>query len=422
LSARLNLSAPPPVRPAQSDRFFLSALGVAQICSWGSLYYSFPVIAEAMGADLGWSKPELYGAATLGLALSGLAAYPVGAAVDKGHGRAVMGGASILAGLLLLAWSQIADLVLFYLIFAGIGCLHAATLYEPAFAVVARRFGARQTRRGITALTLWGGFASTVFIPLVQVLIDYTGWRGALIALGLINIGLCSTLYFTAIRPDRDRHPLPAPPTEAAPASSRSALSSAAHTTVFWALALTFIAYAATYSAFTFHLYPMLIEKGLSVTSTVGVLTVIGPAQVAGRIIVWMLASNRSIRTIGSAIVVVFPVAFGGVALLPPVFLTMAAMAALYGAANGVMTIVRGLAVPEMISRDAYGAINGALIGPSFIARAIAPAGAAALWAASQSYDLVIGAIVLGAVITACSFWAAALSARRKDHQGDNGL
>jgi hypothetical protein len=62
--------------PVQSDATFLTALGIAQICSWGTLYYSFPQIAEAMGRELGWSKPELYGAATLGLALSGFAAYP----------------------------------------------------------------------------------------------------------------------------------------------------------------------------------------------------------------------------------------------------------------------------------------------------------------------------------------------------------
>jgi hypothetical protein len=244
----LNLHSPTPAPPPSSDAIFISCLGIAQICSWGSLYYSFPVLAEAMGRDQGWSKPELYGAATLGLALSGLAAYPVGAAIDKGHGRTIMAGASVIAGLLMLAWSQTSSLIQFYLIFAGIGCLQAATLYEPAFAVIARRFGAGRARRGITALTLWGGFASTVFIPLTQVLIDQSGWRGALVALGLINIALCGGLYFAVIRPSRDPQPPAPPPADSPPGAQRqrSALSRAAHRPVFWALALTFIAYAAT--------------------------------------------------------------------------------------------------------------------------------------------------------------------------------
>jgi hypothetical protein len=39
-----------------------------------------------------------------------------------------------------------------------------------------------------------------------------------------------------------------------------------------------------------------------------------------------------------------------------------------------------------MLTRDAYGAINGALAVPTFVAKAAAPFGAALLWAASGSY------------------------------------
>jgi MFS family permease len=95
-------------QPARALRLFITGLGIGQICSWGSLYYSFPLIAEAIGSDLAWSKPDLYGAAaTIGLLLSGLAAYPVGSAIDRGHGRTIMAGASVLAGILLIAWSQV---------------------------------------------------------------------------------------------------------------------------------------------------------------------------------------------------------------------------------------------------------------------------------------------------------------------------
>src|SRR3984893_7444327 len=169
-------------RPARAGlRLFITGLGIGQICSWGSVYYSFPLIAEAMGRDLGWSKPDLYGAATIGLLLSGLAAYPVGSAIDRGHGRTIMAGASVLAGILLIAWSQVESIAVFYILLAGIGCLQAAVLTESAFAVVSRRFGAANARGGIVALTLWAGFASTVFIPLIQFLLDHFGWRETLL-------------------------------------------------------------------------------------------------------------------------------------------------------------------------------------------------------------------------------------------------
>ncbi len=401
--------------PDAGVRWLITALGVAQICSWGSLYYSFPLIAEAMRVDLGWSKAQIYGAATLGMALAGIVAYPVGAAIDRGKGRYVMALAATAAGLLLLAWSQVSSMVLFYLILAGIGCLQAATLYEPAFAVVARRVGAAQARRGITALTLWGGFASTVFIPLVQFLIDGYGWRGALIVLGLVNIGLCGGLYFLAIDPAKDRPDCDLEPAEAQGLRRRGAVVAVIRRPVFWALALALVSYAAAFSTLTFHLYPLLLERGLGAAGVVTVMAVIGPAQVFGRILIWAFAPHAPVSTIGSLIVIIFPLAVAGFGWAPPQVLVIAAVAACYGAANGMITIVRGLAVPEMVSREAYGSINGALVAPMNLMQALAPLGAAWLWTITGGYEAVLIAIGAVAVILCIAFWSAAALARRRD-------
>ena len=406
-------TAAPATAPVGGRSFFITGLGIGQICSWGSLYYSFPQIAEAMGRDLGWDKPQLYGAATLGLVLGGLAAYPVGSAIDRGHGRAVMAGGSALAGLLLLLWSQVESLPVFYLAVAGIGALQAATLYEAAFAVVARRTGAGEARAGITALSLWGGFASTVFIPLIELLLSGLGWRGALMVLGAVNLLVCASLYAAVIDPRADA--MPERHADAAlPLGGRAAVAAAVRRPVFWALALAFTAYAATFSAFTFHLYPLLTEKGFAPASVVAAMAVIGPAQVTGRVLVWLFAARASVRAIGSAVVAVFPLALLMLAALPPSFALIAVVAALYGGANGIMTIVRGLAVPEMVTREAYGAVNGALTAPTTIAKAFAPVGAAALWAAAGSYDAVLVVIIAGGSLLALGFWAAAALSRRE--------
>jgi hypothetical protein len=50
---------------------------------------------------------------------------------------------------------------------------------------------------------------------------------------------------------------------------------------------------------------------------------------------------------------------------------------------------------------------------PSAVVRALAPAGAALLWAAGGSYDLVIWAIVGCATLTMLSFWLATIYSRR---------
>ncbi|EKF20702.1 MFS transporter [Nitratireductor pacificus] len=395
-------------------RRFVTALGIAQICSWGSIYYSFPLIAEAMRADLGWSKPALYGAGTLGLLLAGLAAYPVGAAIDRGHGRWVMSLASLAAGILYLCWSQLDDLGLFYIVVPLLGGLQAATLYEPAFAVVARRVGAGEARRAITALTLWGGFASTIFVPMVQWLIGTLDWRGALMVLGAINAFVCGGLYFAAIDARHDLKAAPAVSQERSrPAADRAAIALAFRQPAFWALMLFAVFYAAAFASLSFHLYPLLLERGLSAAQVVTVVAVIGPAQVAGRIAIWMLAPDAPVRRIGSAIVVVFPLVILGYIFAPPHLVLIAAIAAAYGAANGMMTIVRGLAVPEMVSREAYGAINGALVAPARMVEAVAPLGVAMIWAASGGYDTVLLVILAAALIMMAAFWSAARFARR---------
>ena len=308
--------------PPAGTGWFITALGIAQICSWGTLFYGFPLIAEAMRGDLGWSKPVLYGAATLGVVLASIAAYPVGAAIDRGRGRYLMAGASVLAGLLLLAWSQVEDVAAFYVVLAGLGMLQAATLYEPAFAVIARRVGALRARSGITALTLWGGFASTVFIPVIQLLIETQGWRGALVVMAGVNGLLCASLYFLAINPARDA-PAPVREDGSAPLSGRRAVAAAMRRPAYWGLMLAWVSYAAAFSSLTYHLYPLLLERGLDAAGVVAVMAVIGPAQVAGRIAIRMLAPAAPVRVIGSAVVIVFPLAAAALAFAPPSVLVM---------------------------------------------------------------------------------------------------
>jgi MFS family permease len=286
-------------RPARAGgRLFITGLGIGQICSWGSLYYSFPLIAEAMGSDLGWSKPDLYGAATIGLLLSGVAAYPVGSAIDRGHGRTIVAGASVLAGILLIAWSQVESIAVLYILLAGIGCLQAALLTESAFAVVSRRFGAANARGGIVALSLWAGFASTVFVPLIQLLLDHFGWRETLIVLGSVNIVLCGALYAVVIDPAADASPPIV--VQASPMVGSRAVGWALKSPIFWALAIALTAYWAVFSGFIFHAYPLLLERGFDTQTVVFAIAVIGPAQVAGRISIWTFAPAVQIRVVGS--------------------------------------------------------------------------------------------------------------------------
>ena len=243
-------------------RGFTSALGVSQICAWGVLYYSFPQVADAMGADLSWSKTDLYIAPTLSLVVAGLSAIPVGTAIDRGYGQWVLSLGAIFAGFLLVAWSQVETVVALYVVFVGIGVVSAATLYEAVFAVVVRCNGAEKSRREITLLTLWGGFASTVFIPLIEVLLAAWGWRTSLIFLGLVPLLLCFPLNAYATKSYAERRRSLVRESQSEPGATLG-LKWAVGQPTYWALAAVYVTHAAVFSTFTYHAYPLLKELGL---------------------------------------------------------------------------------------------------------------------------------------------------------------
>ena len=171
--------APSPLRHS-----LIAGLGVSQIVSWGTLVYSFPLLAEPTMWEFSLGKADVYLLASMSLVVAALVAYPVGVLIDRGHGRTVMGMGSVLAGLGFLVWSQVQAAWQLYPVFLLLGLVQAMTLYDAAFAVVARLSGA-DARRAITALTLWGGFASTALVPVAQLLLDTYGWRGTLVATGV---------------------------------------------------------------------------------------------------------------------------------------------------------------------------------------------------------------------------------------------
>lgn len=390
-------------------------LGIGQVCSWGSLYYSFPLLAGAMGNELVWSKQDIFFGATISMLVTSVFTYPVGVAIDRGYGRWFMSGASLIAALMLFWWSRVETLVIFYFLCAILGALQACILYEPAFAVMARRVGAANARSRITTITLWGGFASTAFIPLEQFLLDHGGWRDSLLVLAVINF-VWAIIYVWCIRPKFDaEHASLAQTREENKIRDKEVVKQALKGSTFWLLLLALTLYSVMFTVFIFHAYPILQEKGLSTDDVVKALTVLGPAQVLGRIVIAYFAANTSMRWLGSIVACVFPFIFGALAHIEsPSFWFIALLIACYGGANGIFTIVRSMVVPEMLSRHAYGALNGLLTVPTMIARAIGPVAAASLWMLYQSYHVVLVVVTITAILFALAFWSASWVSRPK--------
>lgn len=388
------------------------ALSLAQLVSWGSIYYGFSLFVVPMEAELGWSRISLNGALSLGLLMSGLFAYPVGSWIDRRGGRMLMTIGSLAGAALLFAWSFVENIAVFYAIWIGLGLAMAATLYEPVFAVVTRSFP-HSYRTKITALTLVGGLASTVFIPLTQIFIDQLGWRHALIALALCNLVICVPIHGVLLRDRHDTAGHPAAANGREREIAADALRRALRHPAFWGLAVCFTAYYSTFSALTFHIIPLLDERRFASATIIAAVATIGPAQVAGRIFLLALGLRLSTRQVGRIVVLAFPLSVLFLIALPSSIPALFTFAVLYGGANGIMTILRGTAVPDLLWREGYGGINGALAFPSNVAKAVAPFAAALIWRAAGDYNAVLWTIVGGSLIAAAGFWFAAAASRR---------
>lgn len=379
--------------PASTSHYrtVIAALAAGQLLSWAALYYAFSSFVLPMQAALGWSKPVLMGAFTLGLTVWGAMSYGVGAAIDRGRGRAVLTLGSVLAGLGFLLWSQVEQVAALYLAWALLGAAMAMTLYEPAFTVLTKRFP-RRYRDGITALTLVGGFASTLSFPAVAWLVAAWGWRAALAAIGGVLLLGVAPLHAWALR---GSDPPPSPPA-AHDAAADATLHEALRHRAFWLLTITFTLYAFAAATLWAHMMPIFAAKGRSEGEALAVLAWIGPAQVAGRFVFLAFGRHMTPRRLGLAVL-------GGLPLSLTIFALADALgplvvfAVLFGISNGLVTIVRGNLVPEYFGREHVGRIGGAMSAIALLARAAAPLLTAWLLLGLSGYrDLLLLLAVLG--------------------------
>ncbi|EHR72657.1 cyanate permease [Burkholderiales bacterium JOSHI_001] len=378
----------------------VAALALGQIIAWAALYYGFTSFVLPMQRALGWGQPVLMGAFTLGLATWGLATYAAGAAIDHGHGRAVMTGGAALGGLGMLAWSQVSAPWMLYAACALMGVAMAMTLYEPAFNVLTKRYPLRY-QQGITLLTLVAGFASTLSLPAAVALTHWLDWRGALAFSGAVLLLGVAPLHAWALR---------GPALVAAPhghdESDDATLHQALREPSFWLLTLCFTLYSFVIAAIWAHAMPLFESKGQDATQAMAVLVWVGPAQVAGRLLYAGAGRGWSMRVLGAVVLAMLPLSLLLLALGRS-HAPLMAFALMFGVANGLVTIVRGALVPLYFGRTHVGRIGGAMSGIGLVARAAAPLAASALLVGLSGYvalTLLMAALAAGATL---SFWLA---------------
>ncbi len=372
-------------------------LSLAQLISWGSVFYTFALLLEPVERELGLSRAQSSLGFSLALLAEGLLAYPVGRLIDRGHERVVMTGGSLLVALCLALHSGISSVAGFYAVWLGLGAGLAATLYQPVFAVVIRRFP-NDFRRAIITITFLGGLASTVFIPLSAWLIDAFGWRHALLVLAALHLLVCAPLHALVLR-----H---APAGQAHTSSSAHAPSLKPHllSAPFLLVGLFIVLLMGVTAALPAHMVSLLRENGLPETWVIAVPAAIGVLQLLGRVLLYFFEHHVDLHLANRLIPGLIPL--GLLALLAAPWFGNAQVAVLllfvllYGMGNGMLTIVKGTAVAEYVDRAQVASLNGALGVPMALGRAAAPWLLGLLWSPSGGYGaglwLMLGLSLIG--------------------------
>jgi predicted MFS family arabinose efflux permease len=364
----------------------VQALCLTQILSWGSLYYAFGILQQPIAREMGWHTGALMGAFSLGLLLTGVATFGAGLLLRRWNGRKLMTSGSLLAGVCLAALGSCQQLWQFYAVWAVAGIAMGAVLYETAFAVLARIYDA-DYKRAVTLVTLAGGLASTVFWPLTGALVTAIGWRECLGLYALLQWTVCAPLHWFVLPPE------PQTSQGSATANWREETRGLVRRIEFRWLAISFMLHAVVFSALSVHLVPLLQARGLSLREATWMAALAGPVQVLGRALEFRFGEQWPIARTGNAALCLV---VGGLLLFwwpmaPALALGLAV--GLYGASNGVMTIVRGVSIRERFGAEQYAAASGALMGPAIICRAAGPLLASLLASYGDGYFAVVAGL-----------------------------
>lgn len=342
-------------------------LGVTQILSWGCIFYTPVLIVPLIAAERGWSIAFTMGGFSVGLLTAGLVSPFIGRSIDRFGGHVTMTIGAVIGGLGLALIPKAAHPIAYYAVWVVLGVALAASLYDAAFASLGRIFGAA-ARRPITALTLAGGFASTVSWPMTHQLIENVGWRGAYFTYAVLLACVCAPLLAFLLPRERVEADVPKtgdvpPPAKVLPPNGLA----------FVLVATAFALYAFVPSGLSAHLLAIFARNGIDAGTVVWIGALFGPAQVGARLIEFSFGRNVHPLWVARGALIALLCAFGMLALFGISTAAAAAFALMFGGANGLITITRGAVPLALFGASGYGRMIGRIAAPFQLMQAVAP-------------------------------------------------
>ena len=345
----------------QRRSVIVSTLGITQTLAWGSSYYLPAVFADPIATELHLSREWFFGIFSASLLLSGLLGPLAGRTIDRRGGRDVLAATNVVfaAGLVVLSLSS--GIVGLSAAWALIGVAMGFGLYEAAFATVTVLYR-QDARNAITGITLFAGFASTVGWPASAYFIHAFGWRGACLAWAALHLLIGLPMNRLLV------------PNAAAPAPQPTTAVAGHARTIPWTMIVLAVVFGITWfvsTALAAHLPRLLQALGASAATAVFAGALVGPAQVAARLIEFTLLQRASPMISARLATVAHPIGAAILALFGPIMAVPFVL--LHGGGNGLLTIARGTLPLALFGAEGYGLRTGLLAAPARIFQGAAP-------------------------------------------------
>lgn len=166
----------------------IAVLGLITIAVYGSWFYAFGVLLDPILEDTGWSEPAVAAVFSSSSIIAGFGALAGGLFLDRLGSRLVFLVAALIGGGALFVAAGATSPGVFAVAGAIGGGVLASLGFYHVTQTVAVRISPRGEDRAIAVLTIWGAFASAVYIPLTAWLVTITDWRATLRILAISTV------------------------------------------------------------------------------------------------------------------------------------------------------------------------------------------------------------------------------------------
>jgi MFS family permease len=367
-----------------------------------SVHYAFGVFFKPMSSEFGWTRAMTAGAFSLVWISQGLLASVMGGLNDRFGPRLVLTVCGCLIGAGWLLTSQISavwQLYLFYGVIVGAGL---GGTFVPLTSTTARWFVAK---RGLMTGFVTAGVGIGTFVgpPIANWLIGFYSWRTSYIILGsVVLVGTVIGAQFLRRDPaqmgtrpfgERER-----PVHEASAMASGRSLKEAAATWQFWTMCAAFFCYGFSLSAILLHLAPHATDLGISASGAATLLSVIGGASVAGKVLLGGLADRTGNKQI---YVVSFILMSASLFWLVPArqLWALYLFATAFGFAYGGLATAHSPLVAWLFGMRQHGLIFGVSFNGWTLGCAVGPLVAGYLFDASHNYQVAFLTCAISAMI-----------------------